>query len=230
MRKIIPIVVAMAGFSPFCVSAQWVVTDPIAETNLVLQYAAMLDEIVVMKEHLEEAKKSLSLSKDQLRALGEGVSDLGREAIEDYGKDIPSDWRSVLAEMTAANKVGSIAKEIRSKSALTDRDYFSGVPDELKSDLDARMDREIASQAINSAAMDASGDRFQRFEALRDSLDGARDLKSISDLQARIQIENGMLMNELVRLQAMNQVMSSDKSVREQSGRQREFEMTQMKY
>lgn len=230
MKRISTFAVSLALAASFPAKSVDIVFDPVAETNMILQYAAMLEELSVVKDQLENAKDSLKVSQGQLKALGEGVSNIGKDNLEDYTKNIPTDWRSTLEAMQRDDETGATAKAIRDEASLLDEEYFINVPDEMKASLRDRMDSEATNHALNSAVFDASGERFNRFEDLRSKIDEARDLKTINDLQARIEIENGMLMNELVRLQSMNQVLESDRRVRSETSRQEKFKMTETKY
>jgi type IV secretion system protein VirB5 len=217
-------------FSPIAVRAQVTVFDPAAAISAAQQYAQMIEEFKLLQQQLDEARESLVVSKDQLEAIGSGASNIGKDNFEDYTKDIPTDWKATLNAMRGSGTASSTAVAIRDEASLLNQAYFDEVPEDIKSDLGAMMDGEATNQALNSAIFDASGERFRRLEDLRSRIDGAHDLKTISDLQARIQIENGMLMNELVKLQSLNQVTDSNRRVKSETSRQRKFEMTSAKY
>ena len=52
-------------------------------------------------------------------------------------------------------------------------------------------------------------------------IDSATDPKAIADLQARIQIEQTMLQNELIRAQAMNAMIVNQREADYQAAQQR---------
>ena len=69
------------------------------------------------------------------------------------------------------------------------------------------MDRKTASTYASMAASEQAynniNDRIQIYESLLSELNNTQDLKASADLQARIMAENGMLLTELMRLNAI---------------------------
>jgi hypothetical protein len=55
-------------------------------------------------------------------------------------------------------------------------------------------------------------------------------MKSIGELQARIEIENGMLLNELIKLQSMNSLIDNNRRVQQQQETQDGYKLTAAKY
>jgi hypothetical protein len=92
------------------------------------------------------------------------------------------------------------------------------------------VDGAATNYAQNPAVFDASGVRLKRLEKLHSKIDGARELKTVTDLQARVQVENGVFLNDLAKLQSVNQVLDSDRHVRLEAGRQRRFKTTETRY
>jgi type IV secretion system protein VirB5 len=61
----------------------------------------------------------------------------------------------------------------------------------------------LANLAVSEKAYDDSARRVESYERLLVEIDRTADLKASTDLQSRIQAENGLTLNELVRLQAL---------------------------
>lgn len=69
--------------------------------------------------------------------------------------------------------------------------------------LDRRTETTYAAMAAGEEAYNNAADRIETYETLLSELDKTTDLKASVDLQARIAAENGMAVNELTRLNAI---------------------------
>ena len=85
-------------------------------------------------------------------------------------------------------------------------------------------------QALNAQTYDDSGARFQRLNQPMGQINSTTDMKSIGELQARIEIENGMLLNELIKLQSMNALIDNSRRVQQQHETQDGYKLTAAKY
>ena len=61
-------------------------------------------------------------------------------------------------------------------------------------------------------------------------INSTTDMKSIGELQARIEIENGMLLNELIKLQSMNALIDNSRRVQQQHETEDGYKLTAAKY
>jgi type IV secretion system protein VirB5 len=222
--------IAVALATPLSSNAVDIVSDPIAEGHLIAQYAAMVEELAVLKEQLDNAKSSLKVSTSQLEALGKGSSSLGKDHFEDYTAAIPKSWQETLDAMNGEGQSGVMARGIRDENSRLDRSYFEKVDDHAKSALSERMNESSNLEGLAASSYQGSTDRFARLESLRSDIDRATDLKTVADLQARIQIENGMLMNELVKLQSMSAMHDASEKVKSHRRLQESFEQDSISY
>ena len=69
--------------------------------------------------------------------------------------------------------------------------------------VDRRNNTTYAAMAASEAAYNNISTRIETYEDLLEELNNTTDLKASVDLQARITAENGMILNELIRLQAL---------------------------
>jgi type IV secretion system protein VirB5 len=69
--------------------------------------------------------------------------------------------------------------------------------------LDRRNNTTYAAMAASESAYNNISARIDTYENMLEELNNTTDLKASVDLQARIAAENGMILNELIRLQAM---------------------------
>jgi type IV secretion system protein VirB5 len=223
-------VLAIALALPLSSRAVDIVSDPIAEGHLMAQYLAMVEELAVLKDQLDNARSSLKISTSQLEALGQGSSDLGKDHFEDYMAAVPKSWQETLDVMNGEGRSGELARGIRDENSRLDRSYFERVDGRAKSTLSDRMNASSNLEGVAASSYQGSTDRFERLESLRSDVDRATDLKAVADLQARIQIENGMLMNELVKLQSMSAMHEASEKVKSQRRLQESFEQESVSY
>lgn len=183
----------------------------IAET--VLQYQEMIKQLETLNSQLNQAKQ-------QYESLtgGRGMGNLARTA-ESY---IPSNWKETLDLMKGGGggELGSMADQIREAASQLDKEFYASADGDVRQGLQQALQSAAAGQAMNAKIYDSSEQRLQRLNSLADQVDSAADMKAISDLQARIAIENGMLMNELIRLQSMNAMYENQRRVQHQRSAQ----------
>lgn len=181
--------------------------------NAIQQYTQMVQQLQQLQAQLQQAK-------EQYEALtgSRGMGNLARTA-DSY---IPTNWKETLALMEGdvGGELGNLADQIRQSASKLDQDFYSGADSDVKEGLEAALQKAAAGQAMNAKIYDSSQERLNRLNSLANQVDSAADLKAVSDLQARIAIENGMLMNELIRLQSMNAMYENQRRVQHQASAQ----------
>lgn len=169
----------------------------------------------------------LSLEEKEATTGPRGMSTLARTA-ESY---IPLNWEQTLALMQeSGGGLGGLAEQIRKSASKLDESYFADVDPALKAELDREMQGAAAGVAMNATVYDASKTRQERLDEMADAIEEAEDAKAIWDLQARVSIENGMLLNELIRLQSMNAMVANQRRINAQQTTQESFSLTSAKY
>ena len=193
------------------------VIDAANLANAIQQYTQMVEQLTQLKAQLEQAKQ-------QYESLT-GSRGLGAILPEDYTSAIPRNWQETLAAMEGGGSIGSLAQSIADRASQLDDEHFIDVLDDIKASLRTSLENDASAQALNAQAYDNSGDRFQRLRSLMGEINSAQDMKAISDLQARLQVENGMLMNELIKLQSMNAMIAKRDSIEENQAIQSGFRL-----
>ncbi len=193
------------------------VIDAANLANAIQQYTQMVEQLTQLKAQLEQAKQ-------QYESLT-GSRGLGGILPEDYTSAIPRNWQETLAAMEGGGSIGSLAQSIANQASQLDDEHFTGVLDDVKASLRTSLENDASAQALNAQAYDNSGDRFQRLQSLMGEISSAQDMKAISDLQARLQVENGMLTNELIKLQSMNAMIAKRDSIEESRAIQSGFRL-----
>lgn len=186
----------------------------------IMQYANMVQQLTELQSQLKQAEQ-------QYKSItgGRGMGNLSRT--DSY---IPKNWKETLASMDGGGDVGNIANGIRDGASLLNKDYFVDMDGTVKEGLDRSMKDAATGQALNAKVYDSSQDRVARLNDLANQVDSASDLKAVADLQARISIENGMLMNELIKLQSMNAMVENQRRVTAQKSAQGMHEIMSAEY
>lgn len=178
---------------------------------------------------VDNSTQELALSQEEKEATTgpRGMSALARTP-ESY---IPLNWQETLALMEEPGSgLGGLAEQIRQRASKLDEAYFANVDPALKADLDREMRGAAAGIAMNATVYDASEMRQEKLNELADRIEEAEDPKAIWDLQARIGVENGMLLNELIRLQSVNAMVENQHRLNAQQTTQQGFSLTDAKY
>ena len=202
--------------------AQEVVIDPANLQQAIVRYTEMIQQLEQLKAQLDQAK--------QQYASLTGHRGLGAIDTENYTANIPTNWHQTLAAMQNGGQVGALANQIRNEASELDQPQFAGVNAEVTQALASHMDDAATAQALNAQAYDDAGARFARLNQLMGQINSTTDMKSVGELQARIEIENGMLLNELIKLQSMNALIDNNRRVQTQHETQDDYKLTAAKY
>jgi len=106
---------------------------------------------------------------------------------------------------TSALQTQSIYNDLLTTyNPITGADLFPSNPTgTLAKAHDRRSQTTTASMAASESTYNNAANRMQGYETLLGELNTSPDLKSSVDLLARISTENGLLMNEILKLQAL---------------------------
>lgn len=198
------------------------VVDVAHIAEAVKQYQEMVKQLEALQSQLDQAKQ-------QYQSIT-GTRNLGGILSEDYTQSVPKNWQETLNAMSNGGQIGQIAGSIAQQASQLDQTHFEAVAENIRESLRESLDGTANSQALNAQIYDNSGNRFARLKGLMDQINSATDLKSINDLQARIEIENGMLMNELIKLQSMNELITKRDELRENEAIQSSFKLRSRSY
>jgi Type IV secretion system proteins len=126
-------------------------------------------------------------------------------------RSAPSTWQAVLDAVSSnqfpefARELQSIYRRIREDGDLADAVEVFGAA--LQSTAARSYDRAqrttLANLALSEKAYNDSARRIDAYERLIEEIDRTPDLKASSDLVARLLAENGLALNELIRMQSL---------------------------
>lgn len=185
-----------------------IVKDPwnIAQTTATVRQLA--EQYRTMIDQLAEAKAQVAALTSR-----SGAGDLFNGAAERASRRyMPDAWAAATDIHQATNAVGAAADATRSVIGNANTLYRPATAAEL--DPDGRSQHEVeryeretgtalAVLGASQAMLDATAQRRDTYEGLMARIETSPDAKAAADLANRIEVENGLAQNELVRATAM---------------------------
>lgn len=210
--------VAMTGSVLTPAQAQFAVFDPANFTQNLQQVGHMLAQLQKLQTQIQTARDTLDQQRAQYDAIT-GSRGMGALRTDQYDGYLPGQWNGAL---TGGNgELEALAEEIKRTAGYLQGQDLARINSAYRDALRRSGDRAANNMAGTAAVFEQSSERFQRLEVLMNRIDTAQDDKAIQDLQARIQVEQVMLQNELIRAQAMAAMVQQQQAVERQRQHQR---------
>ncbi|BDU18564.1 type IV secretion system protein [Dyella sp. GSA-30] len=168
------------------------------------QTAVLQQQLADMAKQLDELKQQTGEVKKTNDAVT-GSSGKGDIQTQDYGDSIPRNWKETLDAYKGGGRVEQLATDIGNKLNDDEKELDGkSSKDAAMYSLEEGVKRSTNGSALNAQAYESSVARIEKLKQLQAQIDKTSSLKEVADLQARIQIENSMITNELVRTQSFN--------------------------
>ena len=195
--------IAFEGIPP--AQAQWAVIDIGAITQLLIQVQQLEDALQVAQRTLGQAQQAYSAITG-----GRGMELLLSGINRNY---LPGTWTQLMGAQSGAGgtygALGSdVAATIQRNAILTPANTASFSAAE-NAQLTARRGAVALQESLTRQELANVSQRFASIQALIDAIPSATDQKGILDLQARIQVEQGMLQNENSKLHVLYEAAQS---------------------
>ena len=220
MKKLCSIaLLTILGFTAIEAKAQGIpVYDASSFAQLVTQLDKMAEDYQNQLEQLDEALKQTEAITGT-RNAGDLVNGVLEQQLREY---LPNTWQDTMNIINATGlPSGALGTQGIYNDLITAYDPVSAavfVESDPSGPVALSVDRQTsttyAAMAASEQAYNNINDRIQIYEQLLTELNNSQDLKASVDLQARIAAENGMILSELMRLDAiqMQQKASEDNS------------------
>lgn len=169
--------------------------------------AQALQQVIHMVEQIEQLKSQLEVAENQLRQMSD-VRNMGGIIGSVYDNEMDVDYQEVLdaADILSANEFDLA---------------------ESAGDLFDKQNRAAARwQGRSEKFMNQAVDRFNELQKLVQKVNAAPEQKDVLDLQARIQSEETLLQNEMLKLQMMQSQAMAEQAMLEQNKVQAHLEMS----
>lgn len=212
-RWVVLVATALLHVAPMA-SAQWAVVDVGAIAQLVQQLQAMRQQLETARNQLTQARQTL----DAMRG-GRGMERLLQGTVRNY---LPPDWEELEAAVRNASvEYQRLANEVQrtlQQNAVLGTEALAMLSPRDRLELERARQAVAMHQVTARSALSASSARFESLQQLINAIPAATDQKAILDLQARIAAEQGMLVNEQIKLYVMAQaVEAEDRATRQRA-------------
>ena len=185
--------------------AQWAVIDVGAITQLLIQVRQLESAIEVAQNTLSQAKQAYSAITG-VRGMQLLLSGVNRNYL-------PANWNQLVgAQNGAGGLYGTLGSDVSAtiqRNALLTLNYTQNFSDAENAQLSARRSSVALQEALTRQELSNVSQRFAAIQTLINAIPSATDEKGILDLQARIQVEQGMLQNENSKLHVLYEAAQS---------------------
>jgi len=193
------IVVTGALFGPPKAHAQFAVIDVGAIQQLLIQVQQMQQTIQLAQQQLGQAQQAYAAITG-----GRGMQLLLNGVVRNY---LPMNWAQLLSAANGGGGIyGALGADITAtiqRNAVIDPAITANFSPAILAQLQARRSSVALTEALTRAELANVSARFAAIQTLTDAIPSAFDEKAILDLQARIQVEEGMLQNESSKLRIL---------------------------
>lgn len=185
----------------------FIVYDPANHAELATQLSQLVKQYQQQLQQLQQAIQQTNAITGT-RSMG---SLLNSPAAAELRRYLPSDWQSTMS-MAGATGLSASAQQTQSLyngyyatyAPVTGAAAIPGDPTgPIAQSIDRETETTYAAMAAGSSSYNTVTPRISTYEGLLQQLNQTTDLKSSIDLQSRISAENGLTLNELVRLEAI---------------------------
>lgn len=172
------------------------------------QYQQMTQQIQQLQQQIESVTGSRGFS-----------SVLNSPAFQQARRMLPEDAQTLL-NLGNGGSYGNLASSINSikqaTSMLTASDFGSqSAADQWLADLN----RAASNKALSQEAYNSAQQRLSNLEDLLQQISTTQDPKAIAELQARINVEQGLIQNEQAKINAMAMLVNAERQISEMQAR-----------
>lgn len=208
MKKILSLSIFVLMSLPTSASAQGI---PVYDAT---SYAQFLSQLEQMSQDYQKQIEQLNEAIKQTNALtgSRGMGSLVNDSLEsDLRRYLPNTWQETMSMMNATglSNAGIITQDkfnalLSTYQPVKGSELITSDPSGAAAQaLDRRTGTTFAAMAAGEEAFNSIPHRMETYETLLSELDDTEDMKASIDLLARISVENGFILNEMVRLNAI---------------------------
>jgi type IV secretion system protein VirB5 len=196
--------------------AQWAVVDAPAIVQLIQEVQTTAQQLATAKDQLLQAKQAL-----QTMTGDRGMEQLLSGTPRNY---LPSDWTQLTGALRGTGGFSTLSTDVQSTisaNAVLSPQRLASLPSGGQQLIQSERQWSAMQQALSHQALSSASNRFASIQSLISAISSAADQKGILDLQARISAELGMLQNEQLKVQILNQsTQAQQASLRQQAREQ----------
>jgi type IV secretion system protein VirB5 len=209
------VAVLMLSAVSFSAHAQIPVTD-------VGAIAQLLTEVNTLQQQLNTARQDLAQAQQQYQSMtgARGMARLLSGTVRNY---LPTNATQLQAALQGSGGSFALGADVRvsvaANAVLSAQQLAALAPGEQDAVQAARRNAALE-QSVAQEALARTSERFASIQQLIDAISRATDQKSILELAARIDAEQGMLQNEQTKLNVLGQAAQGAEWARRQRARE----------
>ncbi|WP_062236794.1 type IV secretion system protein [Aureimonas sp. N4] len=188
-----------------------IVFDPRNMAESIKQVSNQVEQIEQLKSQLDEAKR-LYDSVNDFKDVEDIAKLLDSNQIRRYLPENFDDYEDLLTGKGSGDLASRIAS-IRAGNKVTG---YTATDDFYGKALERQGMRTARGQGIGEVIYETAEDRLGGLKELRDSIDRADNVGELTAISTRLQAEQAMLQNDLMRMQGLKMVQEAE----ERTGRQ----------
>jgi type IV secretion system protein VirB5 len=195
--------------------AQWAVVDAPAIVQLIQEVQTTAQQLATAKAQLMQAEQAL-----QTMTGDRGMQQLLNGIVRNY---LPSNWTQVSGVLQGTGGFSALSTDVQSvmsTNAVLSPQRLANLPAGGQQLIQSERQWSAMQQALSHQALSSASDRFASIQSLISAISSAADQKGILDLQARISAELGMLQNEQLKVQILNQSAQGQQAALRQQARE----------
>jgi len=195
--------------------AQWAVVDAPAIVQLIQEVQTTAQQLATAKAQLLQAEQAL-----QTMTGGRGMEQLLNGTVRNY---LPSNWSQVSGVLQGTGGFSALSTDVQSTmsaNAVLSPQRLANLPAGGQQLIQSERQWSAMQQALSHQALSSASGRFASIQSLISAISSAADQKGILDLQARISAELGMLQNEQLKVQILNQSAQGQQAALRQQARE----------
>ena len=174
--------------------------------------AQLVTQVQQLEQALQVAQNTLAQASQAYAAItgGRGMQLLLGGINRNY---LPANWNELVgAQNGAGGLYGALGSDVAAtilRNALLTPNYTQNFSDAENAQLTARRSSVAIQEALTRQELSNVSERFTAIQTLINAIPTATDEKGVLDLQARIQVEQGMLENENSKLHVLYEAAQS---------------------
>lgn len=179
-------------------------------------YIKTLEQLIQLKKQVEAAEKQLEASTGS-RNLGDLLNDVTNSEARHYMPSSINDLITMqeqgLLPPSTAGVQGSYNQLHNTYQPLTPEQINPSNPNyPTAKAYEHSSNTSFATMAASEQTYNNTNLNLQNYESMLQQINGSEDLKTSIDLLARISVENGIRLNEMLRMQALQMQLMGAKS------------------
>lgn len=180
----------------------------------VQQYQQMTQQISQLQQQIESVTGSRGFS-----------AVLNSSTFQQARRMLPQDAQTLLS-LASGGSYGNLSSSINSIKQATSTLSANNFSDQLGADRwMADLNRAASNKALSQQAYDSAQQRLSNLEDLMQQISTTQDPKAIAELQARINVEQGLIQNEQAKINAMSMLVNAERQISEMQARDTSIRM-----